>query len=121
MRTGVSAFIFADFEDLRNARLLSMFFPCAPRPQADADYTRFLKETGFDYERDLDRIAIAFVKHGQDSTLFAVVDGKFERQKISDYAVKTGTVTKSGTREILSVPVTDSTKKIAFTFLRNDR
>jgi len=121
MPADANAVLFADFAELRTAAFVTQLFAWAPKPQADPDYTRFLKETGFDYERDLDRIAIAFVKHGQDSTLFAVVDGKFERQKISDYAVKTGTVTKSGTREILSVPVTDSTKKIAFTFLRNDR
>jgi len=35
----------------------------------------------FDYERDLDRMAIAVEKRGQDTTLFAILDGKFDRQK----------------------------------------
>jgi hypothetical protein len=116
-----SAVFFADFAELRTAPFVVQLFAWAPKPQADPDYAQFVKETGFDYERDLDRIAIAFVKHAQDSTLFAVTDGKFDRQKISEYAVKAGTVAKSGAREIFAVPVTDSTKKIAFTFLRNDR
>ena len=121
MPTDASAVLFADFTELRTAPFVGQLFAWAPKPQADPDYAQFLKETGFDYERDLDRIAIAFVKHAQDSTLFAVADGRFDRQKISDCAVKTGTFAKSGPREIFSVPVTDSTKKIAFTFLRNDR
>ncbi len=121
MPADASAVLFADFAGLRTAPFMAQLFAWAPKPQADPDYAQFLKETGFDYERDLDRIAIAFVKHAQDSTLFAVADGKFDRQKISDYALKTGSVAKSGAREIFSVPVADSKKKIAFTFLRNDR
>ena len=121
MPADASAVLFADFAELRTAPFVAQLFAWAPKPQADPDYAQFVKETGFDYERDLDRIAIAFVEHGQDSTLFAVADGKFDRQKISGYAVKTGTVTMSGAREIFSVSVTDSTKRIAFTFLKNDR
>ncbi len=121
MPADASAVLFADFAELRTAPFVVQLFAWAPKPQADPDYAQFLKETGFDYERDLDRIAVGFVKRAQDSTLFAVADGKFDRQKISDYAVKTGAVAKSGGREIFSVPLTDSTKKIAFTFLRSDR
>jgi hypothetical protein len=121
MPADASAVLFVDLSELRNAPFVAQLFAWAPKPQADPDYAQFLKDTGFDYERDLDRVAIAFTKHAQDSTLFAVADGKFDQQKISNYAVKTGTVAKSGAREIFSVPVADSTKKITFTFLRNDR
>ena len=121
MPADASAVLFADLGALRTAPFVKQLFAWAPKPQADPDYAQFIKETNFDYERDLDRIAIAFVKHEQDSTFFAVADGKFDRQKIPDYAAKTGIVAKSGTRQIFSVPVADSTKAIAFTFLRNDR
>jgi len=53
--------------------------------------------------------------------LFAILDGKFDRQKISAYALKDGSAVKTGGREIFSVPVSGSTKRIIFTFLRNDR
>jgi hypothetical protein len=121
MPADASAVLFADFAELRTAPFVAQLFAWAPKPQADPDYAQFLKETGFEYERDLDRVAIAFVKHAQDSTLFAVADGRFDRQKISSYAVKTGTVAKAGGREIFSVPMVDSTKSISFTFLRNNR
>jgi hypothetical protein len=119
MPADASAVLFVDLGELRAAPFVKQVFAWAPKPQADPDYAQFVKETNFDYERDLDRIAIAFVKHRQDSTFFAVADGEFDRQTISGYAG--GTVTKSGAYQIFSVPVADSTKKIVFTFLRDDR
>ncbi len=121
MPVDVSAVLFADFGELRQAPFIAQLYAWAPKPQADADYAQFVKETGFDYERDLHRMAIAVEKRGQDSTLFAILDGKFDRQKISAYALKDGTAAKTGGREIFSVPTSGTAKKIIFTFLRNDR
>jgi len=80
--TDAIAILFADFDELRQVPFIAKLYEWAPKPQADADYAQFLKETGFDFERDLERITIAVEKHGQDSTLFAILDGKFDRQKI---------------------------------------
>src|SRR5436309_2813330 len=114
-----SAVIFLDFDELRSAPFLARLCAWAPKPQADADYMQFLKDTGFDYERDLDRLAIATRKRGQESTFFAIADGKFDRAKLSAYASKLGAVGKNGGREIYSVPVGGSSKKISFAFLKN--
>ncbi len=78
MPADANAVLFADFEELRRAPFIGELYAWAPKPQTDPDYAQFIKETGFDYERDLDHIAIAVEKRGQDSTLFAVVDGKFD-------------------------------------------
>jgi hypothetical protein len=121
MPPDASAVLFADFDELRHSAFIAELYAWAPKPQADAEYAQFLKDTGFDYERDLDRIAIAVEKHGMDSTLFAVADGKFDREKISAYASKSGTVAKNGGHEIYSVPVSGSTKRISFTFLNKNR
>jgi hypothetical protein len=51
----------------------------------------------------------------------AIADGKFDGQKISAYARKTGTVANAAGHEIYSVPFRGSPKKISFAFLRNDR
>lgn len=116
-----SAVFFADFDELRRAPFFAELYAWAPKPQADAEYAEFLKQTGFDYERDLDRIAIASIKREQDSTRFAIVDGKFDKQKISAFTLKSGSVSKNNGREIFSVPMSGSAKKLSFTFLRNDR
>jgi len=119
--TDASAVFFADFGELRPAPFLAQLYAWAPKPQADVEYAQFVKDTGFDYERDLNRIAIAVENRGRDSTLFAIVDGRFDRQKVSAYALKDGSSTKTGAREIFSVPGAGTARNISFTFLKNDR
>jgi hypothetical protein len=116
-----SAVIFLDFEELRHAPFMTELYEWAPKPVSDADYAQFVKDTGFDYERDLDRIAFAMRGKGQDSRIFAIADGKFDRAKISSYAVRSGAVEKNGQREIYSVPSSGTAKKISFLFLTKDR
>jgi hypothetical protein len=128
---------YADFAALRQSPFAAEFFAWAPRPQIDADYAQFLRDTGFDYERDLDRISIAAIKQAQDTTVFAVADGRFDRKKITAYALQSGTHETRGGREIFSVPVypapqssatsppapaaPPSPRQISFTFLRKGR
>jgi hypothetical protein len=121
MPDDASAVLFVDFSELRHAPFIAQLYAWTPKPQADAEYAQFVKDTGFDYERDLDRIAIAVEKRGQVSALFAIVDGKFDRQRISALALKDGTAVKTGGREIFSVPAAGSAKKISFAFLQNTR
>jgi hypothetical protein len=121
MPPDASAVLFADFDELRRAPFVMELYAWAPKPKADAEYSQFLKDTGLDYERDFDRIAIAVARHGKDSIFYAVVDGKFDREKISAYASKSGWVAKSSGHEIFSVPVSGSSKKISFTFLTRER
>lgn len=121
MPADASAVLFVDFSELRTAPFMTQLYAWAPKPQADLDYAQFIKDTGFDYERDLERIAIAITKREQDSALFAIADGKFDRQKISAFVMKNGMASKNDGYEVFSVPVSGSTKKIFFTFLRNDR
>ena len=121
MPTEASAVIFADFGELRQAPFVAQLFAWAPKPQADADYAQFVEETALNYEQDLDRITIAVEKRGEKSTLFAILDGKFDRQKISAYALKDGSAVRTGGREIFSVPVSGTAKKISFAFLKSGR
>ncbi len=121
MPADAGAVFFVDFSELRHAPFIAQLYAWAPKAQVDLDYAQFVRETGFDYERDLDRIAIAVEKRGQDSTVFAVADGKFDRQKISAFTKEDGTSATAGGREIFSAPVSGAANKISFMFLRNDR
>ena len=121
MPTDASAVLFVDFSELRQAPFFAQLCAWAPKPQADADYVQFVKDSGFDYERDLDRVAIAVEKRGQDSALFAILDGRFDRQKIAAYAQKNGSAGNAGGHEIFSVPVSGTAKKISFAFLKDNR
>jgi hypothetical protein len=121
MPADASAVLFLDFAELRHAPFIAQFYAWAPLPQADPEYAQFVKDTGFDYERDLDRIAIAVEKRGQDSALFAIADGKFDRQKVSAFALKDGAALRTAGREIFSVPASGTAKKISFVFLQDNR
>jgi hypothetical protein len=121
MPADASAVAFVDLAELRKSPFFLQLYKWAPRPEADADYAEFLRNTGFDYERDLNRIVLTVKKRGQESSLFAIADGNFDRQKIAAYATKTGTLQKRGARDIFSVPLSGSTRRICFTFLRSDR
>jgi hypothetical protein len=121
MPADASAILYIDVDALRPSPFLAELYKWAPQPKADPDYSQFLQSTGFNYESDLNRVSIAILKHGQDTTLFAVADGRFDRQKISAYASQSGTRENRGAREIFSVPLTGTARGITFTFLRNDR
>lgn len=116
-----SAIFFVDLAQLSSAPFLEQVYTWAPQPEPDEDYTKFLNETGFDYERDLNRLAMAFQKTGKDSTFFAVAEGRFDQQKISAVALKSGTVHRRGGRDIFEVPESGGERKITFVFLSNDR
>lgn len=116
-----SAVVFADLAELRSASFVAQLFALAPQPEPDEDYAKFLNETGFHYERDLDRVAIAFQKAGQDFAFFAVADGRFDRQKISAVVNKSGAVEKRAGSEIFVIPESGVAKKIYLTFLNNSR
>jgi hypothetical protein len=121
MPAGASAVLFLDLDALRQSPFLAELYKWAPEPKADPDYAQFLGSSGFNYETDLSRVSVAVMKHGQESDLFAVADGKFDRKKISAYASETGTRISRGGREIFSVPISGSARRITFTFLGNNR
>jgi hypothetical protein len=116
-----SAVFYIDLETLRQSPFLAAIYKWAPQPAADTEYMQFVQSTGFDYERHLNRVGLAIRKRRQDSILFALADGLFDRKKISAYASQSGTrETRSG-RETFSVPLSESSRRFAFTFLRDDR
>jgi hypothetical protein len=112
--------LFIDLNDLRQQPFFTDLLAWAPKPVLDPAYDQFRRDTGFDYEKDLDRIAIAFEKHEARQIFFAVANGRFDQKKIKDYAAKSGSVQKQAGTEIFSIPVTGSPEHISFTFLRND-
>jgi hypothetical protein len=114
--------VFADVVQLRTAPFFSALGDWVPQAQqVDADYAKFLQDTGFDYQRDLDRIAVATIKRGQATEFFAVGDGRFDRKKINTYISEFGTHDKKDGREVFTAPLKGSSRKISFAFLHQNR
>jgi hypothetical protein len=120
MPADASAVLYIDLDVLRPSPFLSELYKWAPAPKADPEYAQFLESTGFHYESDLHRVSVALSRHGQETTLFAVADGRFDRRKIAAYAQQAGTRESQGGKEIFSVPLS-GTRRITFTFLESDR
>ncbi len=121
---------FLDAKALRttqNSSLQAIGSILLPTPQQDPDYTQFVKNTGFDYSRDLDRAAIAMwptklgaeaSAAGENRTL-AIADGRFDEQRIDAYALHVGGhAIKHGVTKIYEVP---GKPTVSFEFLSATR
>ncbi len=110
------AVLFIDLADLRKQPFFAGLLAWAPKPDADQEYRQFVRDTGFDYEKDLDRVAVAFEQQGAQRIFFAVGDGHFDKKKIKAYAAKNGVLQNSGAAEIFSLPIAGSSARLSFTF-----
>ncbi len=82
-------------------------------PQEDQEYRKFVRETGFDYSRDLDRVAISLwpaslgVQAGitpMQNRALAIAEGRFDEEKIKTYALRVEHARMSGTQQFYEVP-----------------
>jgi hypothetical protein len=103
----------AALRSLQNSPLAAVLGLTSPGPQADHDYAEFVRQTGFDYTRDLDKAAIAFwpqslaVAPGAgigDNRTLAIAEGRFDQQKIAAYALRTGKIDSTATPAVYEVP-----------------
>lgn len=112
-----SAVIYADLSSLRQSPFLAQMHAWAPHPQTDPEYAQFVRETSFDYERDLDRVVIVTQQRDTGSVLFALADGNFNRAKIEAYADRSGAKEIRDGRVIHMLPVAGSVTRFSFAFL----
>jgi hypothetical protein len=111
----------------QGSRLAALLGLVNSGPQEDRDYQQFVRATGFDYSRDLERVAIAFWPAamgeaspnigGADRAL-AIVDGRFDQQKIEAYALKSGRLIPRAKQFLYQVPGNPS---VALEFLSPTR
>src|SRR5436305_11283665 len=111
-----SAVLFLNFSELRESPFAAEFYNWIPKTHADAQYSEFLRRTSFDFERDLQQIAVATFGDEKRSSFFALAEGRFDQKKIQDYAAQSGTHETHGGFEIFSVPLSDG-RKISLAFL----
>lgn len=114
------AVFYLDLSQLRSSVFLAQLLRWAPQPAMDSDYAQFLQATGFNYERDLDRVALAVNQQPQNAVL-AVADGRFNRKKIQDYATSIGSPKILDGREIFSVTTGTPGRVLYFMFINDNR
>ena len=116
-----TAVIYVDLDQLRASPLLTELYAWAPHSIEDAEYAQFVRDTGFSYERDLQRVAVTISKHGNATNVFAVADGKFDRKKIEAFFGRNGKSTQRGAWNVFRLNAAANEKPLLFTFMSNDR
>ena len=105
--TGVVVYV--DLAALRSAGLLSALNHASEEP----DYRKFVEQSGFDYNRDLQAVAVSFV-NGEE---FGAARGKFDWTKLSAYAAAQGGSCKDS---LCSLPASKPEYYISFYPLRTN-
>jgi hypothetical protein len=80
-----------------------------------------VRDTGFSYERDLQRLVVAISNHGSTTDLFAIADGKFDRRKIEAFLNRNGKSSQQGNWKVFRLNATANEKPLSFAFLANGR
>jgi len=121
MPADANAVVFVDLVQLRSSPFLARLLAWAPQATPDKDYAQFLQATGFNYERDLDRLALALNRQPQSLAAFAIAEGRFDRKKIDAYVSQFGSLKTADGKTLYAVPMTGASRKAFFVFLREDR
>jgi hypothetical protein len=116
-----SAVLFLDLEQFRSSAFLPQLLQWAPNVSVEDDYAKFVNATGFNYERDLARMAVARTGQGTASKIFAIAEGRFDRKKIEDYAGRSGQRISDKKLTVFAMDVRNSGHISFLTFLRDDR
>lgn len=88
------------------------------------DYSDFMRSTGFDFEKDLERVVVASwppdSPNGPRKSV-AIAEGRFDRAKLRDYAMRKGKLDHQQGREVFIFPGNDPRTTNAITFLDDRR
>jgi len=116
-----TAVVFLDLAALRASPFLAQLFAWAPRAAPDADYVQFVQATGFNYERDLNRVALGVFRAAERPSIFVIADGRFDHQKISAYLQRSGKPAVRNGVTIYSIAPAGPAGVSFLTFFREDR
>lgn len=113
-----STFIaYIDLAELRKEPLIGRLAALAEPVAVDPDYKQFVGSTGFDYQRDLDEVVIAATADQK----VAIADGRFDRKKIEEYALRSGTIETTNGHTIYVIHSKMPGQNISLTFLGTHR
>jgi hypothetical protein len=109
-----STFIaYIDLAELRKEPLIGHLAALAEPVTVDPDYKQFISSTGFDYQRDLDQVAITATADEK----VAIADGRFDRKKIEEYALRSGAIEKRNGHTVYVMSSKMRGQAISLTFL----
>jgi len=119
----------AALRGLKSSPLAAALGLTLPGPQQDQGYTDFVRETGFDYARDLDRVALALWPNSLGTPggrppsghSLAIADGRFDRRRIAAYALRFGWQEKDKPHSVYEFPGPPPDESLFLRFLSPGR
>ena len=104
---GASTLVYLDLASIRASAFYQSRPDKGPVTVPNQDYANFIRSTGFDFEKDLDRAVIASwpALSGTDQKRnIAIAAGRFDRAKIRDYAARQGRIDHQRGQEVFVFP-----------------
>ena len=119
----------ATLRGLKSSPLATALGLTLPGPQQDVGYTDFVRNSGFDYTRDLDRVTVALWPNSlgtpdgrpPSGRSLAIADGRFDQQKIVAYALRSGWEEKDKLHSVYEFPGPPPEKSLFLKFLSAER
>jgi hypothetical protein len=121
---GAPTLVYLDLAAVRASSFYQHRPDKGPIAVPNKDYADFVRTTGFDFEKDLDRVVIASwaAPSGKEQTKNVVIaDGRFDRAKIRDYSVQKGKVDHQQGHEVFLFPMSGQMGWNSVTFLDDHR
>lgn len=121
---GAPTLVYLDFAAMRASSFYQHRPDKGPIAVPNQDYAEFMRSTGFDFEKDLDRAVVASwpAPSSKEPTKNVVIaEGRFDRAKIRDYAAQKGKLDHQQGREVFLFPAKDRMGMSSMTFLDDHR
>ncbi len=106
-----SVYVYLDVSLLRSAGILDLI--AGSKSLEDADYQKFVKDTGFDYRTDLNGLAVAF----REGDVYYAAQGKFDWAKLEAYAPAHGGKCE---RFLCTTPGSEPGRNVSYYMPRNN-
>jgi hypothetical protein len=122
--TGAPTLVYLDLAAMRASSFYQHRPDKGPIAVPNQDYADFMRSTGFDFEKDLDRVVVASwpaPSSKEPTKNVAIAEGRFDRAKIRDYAAQKGKLDHQQGREVFLFPGKDRMGMSSMTFLDDHR
>jgi hypothetical protein len=105
--TGASTLVYIDLAAIRASSFYEHRPDKSPLTVPNQDYEDFVRSTGFDFEKDLDRAVVGSwpaPSEKEQRKNIAIAEGRFDRAKIQSYAASHGKIDHQRGREVFQFP-----------------
>jgi hypothetical protein len=120
---GAPTLVYLDLAAVRASSFYQRRPDKGPIAVPNQEYADFVSSTGFDFEKDLDRVVVAsWPASGNEQRKNVVIaEGRFDRAKIRDYAMRRGKLDRQQGHDVFLFPAKDRMGSSSVTFLDEHR